>query len=86
MQTREELIESCTIIIWIASALHAAVNFEQFAYAGYSPNRPTLSRRLMPEKGTPENAELEKNPEKINALYSSVRILTIKMINNSLGV
>ncbi|KAK6243131.1 hypothetical protein QUC31_009540 [Theobroma cacao] len=42
-----------------------AVNFEQFAYAGYSPNRPTLSRRLMPEKGTPENAELEKNPEKV---------------------
>ncbi|WRX23113.1 Lipoxygenase [Theobroma cacao] len=70
MQTREELIESCTIIIWIASAPHAAVNFGQFAYAGYSLNRPTLSRRLMPEKGTPEYAELEKNPDKINALYS----------------
>ncbi|EOY11317.1 Lipoxygenase 1 [Theobroma cacao] len=64
MQTREELIESCTIIIWIASALHAAVNFGQYAYGGYSPNRPTLSRRFMPEKGTPEYAELEKNPEK----------------------
>ncbi|WRX23114.1 Lipoxygenase [Theobroma cacao] len=65
MQTREELIESCTIIIWIASAPHAAVNFGQFAYAGYSLNRPTLSRRLMPEKGTPEYAELEKNPDKV---------------------
>ncbi|XP_021282571.1 linoleate 9S-lipoxygenase 6-like [Herrania umbratica] len=64
MQTREELIESCTIIIWIASALHAAVNFGQYAYGGYSPNRPTRSRRFMPEKGTPEYAELEKNPEK----------------------
>ncbi|XP_021282192.1 linoleate 9S-lipoxygenase 6-like [Herrania umbratica] len=65
MQTREELIQSCTTIIWIASALHAAVNFGQFAYSGYSANRPTLSRRLMPEKGTPEYAELEKNPEKV---------------------
>ncbi|XVE89677.1 hypothetical protein DITRI_Ditri20bG0015200 [Diplodiscus trichospermus] len=64
MQTREELIESCTIVIWIASALHAAVNFGQYAYAGYFPNRPSISRRFMPEKGTPEYAELEKNPEK----------------------
>ncbi|XVF41919.1 hypothetical protein PTKIN_Ptkin01aG0319500 [Pterospermum kingtungense] len=64
MQTREDLIESCTIIIWIASALHAAVNFGQYAYGGYFPNRPTLSRRYMPEKGTPEYAELERNPEK----------------------
>ncbi|XWS57525.1 hypothetical protein CRYUN_Cryun09bG0181800 [Craigia yunnanensis] len=64
MQTREELIESCTIIIWIASALHAAVNFGQYAYGGYSPNRPTRSRKFMPEKGTREYAELKRNPEK----------------------
>ncbi|MBA0584664.1 hypothetical protein Gorai_015466, partial [Gossypium raimondii] len=64
MQTREELIESCTIIIWLASAFHAAVNFGQYAYGGYSPNRPTGSRRFMPEKGTPEYTELANNPEK----------------------
>ncbi|GLT28911.1 hypothetical protein SLA2020_038130 [Shorea laevis] len=64
MQTREELIETCTIIIWVASALHAAVNFGQYPYAGYLPNRPTISRRFMPEKGTPEYHELETNPEK----------------------
>ncbi|XVF41914.1 hypothetical protein PTKIN_Ptkin01aG0319100 [Pterospermum kingtungense] len=64
MQTLEELIYSCTIIIWIASALHAAVNFGQYAYGGYSPNRPTQSRRFMPEKGTPEYALLKKKPEK----------------------
>ncbi|TYI70849.1 hypothetical protein E1A91_D08G251800v1 [Gossypium mustelinum] len=64
MQTREELIESCTIIIWLASAFHAAVNFGQYAYGGYSPNRPTGSRRFMPERGTPEYTELANNPEK----------------------
>lgn len=64
MQTREELVESCTIVIWIASALHAAVNFGQYPYAGYLPNRPTLSRRFMPESGSPEYKELESNPDK----------------------
>ncbi|XP_027367736.1 probable linoleate 9S-lipoxygenase 5 isoform X2 [Abrus precatorius] len=64
MQTREELIEACTIIIWIASALHAAINFGQYAYGGYPPSRPSISRRFMPEVGTPEYNELVANPEK----------------------
>ncbi|KAK2999070.1 hypothetical protein RJ639_024029 [Escallonia herrerae] len=64
VQSRRELIESCTIIVWIASALHAAVNFGQYPYAGYLPNRPTLSRRLMPEPGSRKYEELESNPEK----------------------
>lgn len=63
MQTQAELIQACTIIIWIASALHAAVNFGQYPYAGYLPNRPTVSRRFMPKPGTPEYAELESNPD-----------------------
>ncbi|CAI0551318.1 unnamed protein product [Linum tenue] len=48
MENREELIESCTTMIWIASALHAATNFGQYTYSGYMPNRPTNSRRFMP--------------------------------------
>ncbi|KOM26945.1 hypothetical protein LR48_Vigan346s002700 [Vigna angularis] len=64
VHTREELIQSCTIIIWVASALHAAVNFGQYPYGGFILNRPTLSRRLIPEKGTAEYDEMEKNPEK----------------------
>ncbi|XWS13625.1 hypothetical protein CRYUN_Cryun36dG0053600 [Craigia yunnanensis] len=63
MKTRIELIQACTIIIWVASAFHAAVNFGQYPYAGYLPNRPTVSRRFMPEPGTPEYAELEKDPD-----------------------
>ncbi|XP_038890817.1 probable linoleate 9S-lipoxygenase 5 [Benincasa hispida] len=64
MQTLSELIESCTIIIWIASALHAAVNFGQYPYGGFIPNRPTTSRRFMPEVGSKEYKELESFPEK----------------------
>ncbi|KAL2463813.1 Linoleate 9S-lipoxygenase 5 [Forsythia ovata] len=63
MQTRDDLMETCTIIIWVATALHAAVNFGQYSYAGYLPNRPTVSRRLIPEQGTPEYAELESDPD-----------------------
>ncbi|KAJ1420346.1 PLAT/LH2 domain [Sesbania bispinosa] len=64
MQTLEDLIESCSIIIWTASALHAAVNFGQYPYGGYILNRPTLSRRWIPEKGTPEYDEMVKSPQK----------------------
>ncbi|KAL1197543.1 Linoleate 9S-lipoxygenase 5 [Cardamine amara subsp. amara] len=63
MQTRDDLIETCTIIIWIASALHAAVNFGQYPYAGFLPNRPTVSRRFMPEPGTDEYTELAEDYE-----------------------
>ncbi|KAG2395137.1 linoleate 9S-lipoxygenase [Vigna angularis] len=64
MQTREDLVEVCTIIIWVASAQHASTNFGQYPYAGFLPNRPTISRRFMPEEGTPEYDELVDNPEK----------------------
>ncbi|KAF7805112.1 putative linoleate 9S-lipoxygenase 5 [Senna tora] len=64
MQTREDLIESCTIIIWIASALHAAINFGQYPYGGFPLLRPSISRRFMPEEGTPEYDEVATNPDK----------------------
>ncbi|KAI3755015.1 hypothetical protein L1987_54808 [Smallanthus sonchifolius] len=63
MHTFQELTDTCTTIIWVASALHAAVNFGQYSYAGYLPNRPTLSRRFMPEPNTTEYDELKENPD-----------------------
>ncbi|XP_023747615.1 probable linoleate 9S-lipoxygenase 5 isoform X2 [Lactuca sativa] len=65
MDSCQELINICTTFIWVASALHASVNFGQYLYAGYLPNRPTLSRRFMPKPNTPEYEELRENPEKI---------------------
>ncbi|KAK4427657.1 putative linoleate 9S-lipoxygenase 5 [Sesamum alatum] len=77
MQTRKELIDSCTIIIWVASALHAAVNFGQYHYAGYMPNRPTISRRFMPEPGTKEYDELGTNPDKVYLRTITARLQTL---------
>uniref|UniRef100_A0A0D9VXV7 Lipoxygenase n=1 Tax=Leersia perrieri TaxID=77586 RepID=A0A0D9VXV7_9ORYZ len=69
MDTVQELARSCTIIIWIASALHAAVNFGQYPYAGFLPNRPTVSRKPMPEPGTEEYAKLERGGAEADLVF-----------------
>ncbi|XP_050387717.1 linoleate 13S-lipoxygenase 2-1, chloroplastic-like [Argentina anserina] len=48
LKTPEDLIHVLTTIIWVASGHHAAVNFGQYTYAGYFPNRPTIARTIMP--------------------------------------
>ncbi|KAG5521157.1 hypothetical protein RHGRI_033643 [Rhododendron griersonianum] len=60
----KELVETFTTIIWIASALHAAVNFGQYPYGGYLPNRPAMSRRFIPKPSSLEYDDLESNPDK----------------------
>ncbi|XP_042958020.1 linoleate 9S-lipoxygenase 5-like [Carya illinoinensis] len=64
MTTCSTLIETLTILIWIASAIHASVNFGQYTYAGYPSNRPTLCRKFIPKEGTFEYAEFLKDPDK----------------------
>ncbi|XP_061361393.1 linoleate 13S-lipoxygenase 2-1, chloroplastic-like [Gastrolobium bilobum] len=48
LKTKEDLVEILTTIVWITSGHHAAVNFGQYHYAGYFPNRPTIARNNMP--------------------------------------
>ncbi|XP_040380210.1 probable linoleate 9S-lipoxygenase 5 [Oryza brachyantha] len=64
LDTVGHLAESLTTLIWVASALHAAVNFGQYGYAGFPPNRPTRCRRFVPLPGSPEMAQLEADPER----------------------
>ncbi|ONK74172.1 uncharacterized protein A4U43_C03F3530 [Asparagus officinalis] len=61
MQTLSSLTEVCTILIWLASAYHASLNFGQYAYAGFVPNRPTFIRHPMPDPK--EYDEIENDPE-----------------------
>ncbi|QCE02435.1 lipoxygenase [Vigna unguiculata] len=63
LQSCKDVVETCTTIIWIASALHAAVNFGQYPYGGYIINRPTQSRRWIPEPKTQEYEEMTNNPQ-----------------------
>ncbi|CAL4985695.1 unnamed protein product [Urochloa decumbens] len=69
IDTVQQLARTCTTIIWVASALHAAVNFGQYPYAGYPANRPTMSRRPMPEPGSEEYAQLQAGQEEADRVY-----------------
>ncbi|KAJ3066859.1 Hydroperoxide isomerase aloxe3 [Podochytrium sp. JEL0797] len=47
LNTRQELSEVLSMIIWTASAQHSSVNFPQYDYYGYILNRPTKTQ-MMP--------------------------------------
>lgn len=65
LNTPEDLIQVLTTIIWVASGHHAAVNFGQYHYAGYFPNRPSITRKNMPVEDKNEHgfAQFWKKPE-----------------------
>ncbi|KAG8365931.1 hypothetical protein BUALT_Bualt17G0023300 [Buddleja alternifolia] len=50
LNTQEDLSSILTTIMWTASCQHAAINFGQYSYGGYPPNRPTLMRKLIPRE------------------------------------
>ncbi|WJX38978.1 linoleate 13S-lipoxygenase [Trifolium repens] len=65
LKTPKDLINIITTIAWVASAHHSAVNFTQYTYGGFFPNRPTIARHNMPTED-PTKEEWEKfmnNPE-----------------------
>lgn len=66
LETEEDLIGILCTIIWVASGHHAAVNFGQYHYAGYFPNRPTIARVRMPVEALEDgdSGEFEKFWEK----------------------
>ncbi|KAL4355973.1 hypothetical protein HN51_027345 [Arachis hypogaea] len=64
IDTTSSLVESLTTLIWVASAQHAAINFGQYAYNGYPPNRPTLCKKFVPMEGTIQFGEFLKDPDK----------------------
>ncbi|XP_022842625.1 linoleate 13S-lipoxygenase 3-1, chloroplastic-like [Olea europaea var. sylvestris] len=64
LATPEDLTSILTTIIWLASAQHAALNFGQYPYGGYVPNRPPLMRRLLPDENDPEYAIFHADPQK----------------------
>ncbi|KAL2920675.1 Linoleate 13S-lipoxygenase 2-1 chloroplastic [Bienertia sinuspersici] len=84
LKTPQDLIHIITTIIWVASAHHAAANFGQYDYAGYFPNRPTITRTKMPTEdptGHEWNHFLEKPEETLLQCYPSPgQATTVMMI------
>ncbi|KAK7333912.1 hypothetical protein VNO80_30693 [Phaseolus coccineus] len=89
LKTPEDLAEIITTIAWVASAHHAAVNFAQYAYGGYFPNRPTIARNNIPTEH-PSKEELEKlinSPEKtfLECLPSQIQSTLVMVVLNLLS-
>ncbi|KAL9458841.1 hypothetical protein AB3S75_007676 [Citrus x aurantiifolia] len=88
LKTPQDLIEIVTTIAWVASGQHAAVNFGQYLYGGYFPNRPTMSRTNMPTEdqseadwksflANPEDTLLQCFPSKMQAMQDMVILNTL---------
>uniref|UniRef100_A0A5B7BEW3 Lipoxygenase n=1 Tax=Davidia involucrata TaxID=16924 RepID=A0A5B7BEW3_DAVIN len=63
LKTPSDLIGILTIMIWVASGHHAAVNFGQYAFGGYFPNRPSIARTEMPTECCEKLKLFLENPE-----------------------
>lgn len=80
LNSKQALVEILTTLQWIASAQHAAVNFGQYDFVAYMPHHPTVTRRLVPEEGTEEWEEFQRNPEKFFlSMISSISSTTTAM-------
>lgn len=78
LDNQENLIHVLSTIIWVTSGHHAAVNFGQYHFGGYFPNRPTTIRTNMPIEDEsseifkkfwdkPESVLLDSFPSQIQA-------------------
>jgi len=87
LTTPESLIQILTTMIWIASGHHAAVNFAQYDYAGFVPNKPCLARRLVPEPGDPDFGTLLRDPHKfmLETLPGQEQATVLMMVVESLS-
>uniref|UniRef100_A0ACD6AMB9 Uncharacterized protein n=1 Tax=Avena sativa TaxID=4498 RepID=A0ACD6AMB9_AVESA len=84
LDTPESLAQTLTTIIWVAAAHHAAVNFGQYDFGGYFPNRPSIARTNMPVEEPVDAAAFEKfldNPDQaIRECFPSQVQATLVMV------
>ncbi|XP_076948120.1 lipoxygenase 2, chloroplastic-like [Bidens hawaiensis] len=50
LKTQDDLVGIVSTIMWVTSGHHSAVNFGQYDFGGYFPNRPTIARTKMPNE------------------------------------
>ena len=84
LKTQDDLIQIVSTIMWVPSGHHSTVNFGQYDYAGYFPNRPSTARIKMPDEDpTPEEWEnFLKRPESVllDCFPSKIQAVTIMVV------
>ena len=85
IDTKEELVEYCTLIMFTGSAQHAAVNFGQFNIYGYAPNAPLGMRKKPPtmkSEGIDRTALMKYLPDVRTAAFSASITYTLAQISD----
>ncbi|EEF47517.1 lipoxygenase 6, chloroplastic [Ricinus communis] len=87
LQTKEDLSGILTTMIWIASGQHAALNFGQYPFGGYVPNRPTLMRKLIPQENDPDYENFILNPQQrfLSSLATKLQATKVMAVQNTLS-
>ncbi|CAK7331831.1 unnamed protein product [Dovyalis caffra] len=89
LKTQEDLVQVLTTIIWVTAGHHAAVNFGQYMYGGYFPNKPTIARTNMPTE-SPADEEWNlflKKPELslLKCFPTQIQATTVMAVLNVLS-
>ncbi|ORY40400.1 Lipoxygenase [Rhizoclosmatium globosum] len=71
--TKELLAEVITVLIWTTTAQHSSVNFSQYTYTSYSPNRVSKSHR-PPLKSHDEKVDEKYLMESLPTIAESARV------------
>lgn len=87
LKTKEELAGILTTMIWVGSGQHAAINFGQYPFGGYVPNRPTLMRKLIPQESEPEFDKFLHNPQStfLSSLPSQLQATKVMAVQDTLS-
>ncbi|XP_018851007.2 lipoxygenase 6, chloroplastic [Juglans regia] len=87
LNTKEDLSRILTSMIWIASGQHAAINFGQYPFGGYVPNRPTLTRRLIPQENDPDYEKFIHNPQHtfLSSLATQLQATKVMAVQDTLS-
>ncbi|RZR87161.1 hypothetical protein BHM03_00014519 [Ensete ventricosum] len=90
LNTKEDLIHILTIMVWTASGQHAAINFGQYPFGGYMPNRPTLMKKLIPQEDEQDEPEYERfllNPQYmfLSSLPSQLQATQVMAVQDTLS-
>ncbi|PSS26944.1 Lipoxygenase [Actinidia chinensis var. chinensis] len=87
LDTKEDLCGILTTMIWIASGQHAAINFGQYPFGGYVPNRPTLMRKLIPHEDEPEYEKFIHNPQRffLSSLPTQLQATKVMAVQDTLS-